>query len=194
MRALPAAPAHDDHALLWINLETTGLDPSEELILEVAVQATTGKGRELAPLVSWTIQLDDARRERLSHEGNAVARRMHETSGLLLACAGGREARAQAAVEAALCMYIDAIGPLSTGKPWLAGCSVHFDRAFLAAHMPRVLDRLHYRQIDVTSLCEAWRLISGRKIRPERSPVHRAADDVLMAQRLYDAWGDEVMW
>lgn len=43
----------------------------------------------------------------------------------------------------------------NTGKKMpLGGNSVHVDRVFLAKYMPKVMEHLHYRIIDVSSISE----------------------------------------
>ena len=40
------------------------------------------------------------------------------------------------------------------GKCPLAGSSVHADRVFLAKYMPHLLEHLHYRIVDVSTIKE----------------------------------------
>lgn len=46
----------------------------------------------------------------------------------------------------------------------LAGNSVHVDRLFLQRHMPRLLEHLHYRIVDVSTFKECCRCISQHKL------------------------------
>jgi oligoribonuclease len=63
----------------------------------------------------------------------------------------------------------------------LAGNSIHQDRLFLLKDMPRLLEHLHYRIIDVSTikeLCRSWNpkvLQQG----PVKKMTHRALDDIL---------------
>lgn len=43
------------------------------------------------------------------------------------------------------------------GKAPLAGNSIHADRMFLAKYMPRFIDQLHYRIVDVSTIKELTR-------------------------------------
>ena len=58
----------------------------------------------------------------------------------------------------------------------LAGDSVHFDRRFLAHHMPAVIPMLHYRQIDVSSIREARK--AADLFVPTKARGHRALEDI----------------
>jgi len=63
----------------------------------------------------------------------------------------------------------------------LAGNTVHTDRAFLARYMPELIDHLHYRIIDVSTikeLCRRWYPeVTGTKTMGKESK-HRALDDI----------------
>ena len=63
----------------------------------------------------------------------------------------------------------------------LAGNSVHMDRAFMMREMPKVLDHLHYRLIDVSTITEIGKrhnmdLISKL---PKKKEAHTARSDIL---------------
>ncbi|RME80747.1 MAG: oligoribonuclease, partial [Zetaproteobacteria bacterium] len=64
------------------------------------------------------------------------------------------------------------------GKGILCGNSVHVDRRFLAAQMPRLEAWLHYRIIDVSTVKELARRWYGLRPPPKRA-AHRARDDIL---------------
>jgi len=63
----------------------------------------------------------------------------------------------------------------------LAGNSVHVDRMFLAAEMPAVIDWLHYRIVDVSSIKELSRRWYAREGVPpiHVNTKHRALDDII---------------
>ncbi len=61
----------------------------------------------------------------------------------------------------------------------LAGNSIHADRFFLTLQMPKLIDFLHYRQVDVStlkSLASAW--LPAAKQAPPKQLGHRALDDI----------------
>lgn len=62
----------------------------------------------------------------------------------------------------------------------IAGNSVHVDVAFLRRHMPRLLDYLHYRIVDVSSvgeLCRRWFPREYGKA-PRKKQAHTAMSDI----------------
>jgi len=66
----------------------------------------------------------------------------------------------------------------------LAGNSVHADRAFLAEWMPDLVQHLHYRIIDVSTvkeLCRRWypEVLEKRADLVSKESKHRALDDIV---------------
>jgi len=63
----------------------------------------------------------------------------------------------------------------------LAGNSVHMDRAFMMREMPKVLEHLHYRLIDVSTLTEIGKRHNPNVISqlPKKKEAHTARSDIL---------------
>lgn len=163
--------------LLWIDIETTGLDASTHKVLEVAAIATADDLTEVARFQAVT---DEASKIALK---DAPAGAMHVKSGLWLESAcfepnptdqGKKDVRR---VDRALAAFIS--DNCGAEPVQLAGSTVGFDRKFLERHFPRTTELLHYRSIDVTTLHElARRLWPEIHCRPEGEPAHRAMADV----------------
>lgn len=160
-------------AFVWIDLETTGLNPDTDCILEIGVMITDRDLDEIAR-AQWFVDDGDA----LDRIANAddVVRKMHEKSGLWreLATAPARNrSRVVAESECAAFIREHCPDPLP-----LAGSTIGFDRSFLRVHAPRVLDVVHYRSLDVSSLkllANAWGYPPAVKT---REAVHRAIPDL----------------
>uniref|UniRef100_A0A915ECR8 Exonuclease domain-containing protein n=2 Tax=Ditylenchus dipsaci TaxID=166011 RepID=A0A915ECR8_9BILA len=63
----------------------------------------------------------------------------------------------------------------------LAGNSIHMDKLFLSKYMPRVIDYLHYRIIDVSSIKEVikrWYPDEQLSQVPKKKCNHLALDDI----------------
>ncbi len=131
---------------VWVDLETTGLDPELHKILEFAVIVTH---RNLTEIFRYETLVDGPL------EGmNGFVLDMHTKSGLIEAHEKQEPARlkdVEQIVLSALRKY-----EIPKGKAYLCGNSVHFDRKFLAKHMPDLLAHLHYRQLDVSTLKIVW--------------------------------------
>lgn len=159
-----------DDLLLWIDLETTGLDPQRDLILEVAMQLTD---RDLVPIAdprSWVVHHDS---DVLAVCLNDFTHHMHTDSGLL-AEVFGPKGLDLITVADSLAYHLDNFTYPRTVRA--AGSSVHFDVGFLRYQMPAVYERLHYRQLNVSSIAETSGWWYG--FRFEKNRYHRAYDDL----------------
>jgi oligoribonuclease len=162
-------PASDDVRLVWIDLEMTGLNPVTDAVLEIAAVVT---GADLQPLVEVE-RVVTAPPEFLERMSERV-RRMHTENGLLEAMRtkGVALHEAERAVLAAIAPHCPA------GEGFLSGNSVFHDWRFIARHMPRLDQHLHFRHVDIgtiSALVNAW----YPDIQYPHGPVnHRAMADV----------------
>jgi oligoribonuclease len=159
-----------DDRIVWIDLETTGLDPDADSILEVGCIITDGQLDEIARWSS-VLELDGRGFERI--KANRLVREMHTGSGLLNAAIAD-EATCLGWTALALRAFIQTY---TTDAP-LAGSTIGFDRSFLRVHMPEALAICHYRSIDVSSLkllAKLWGFAPAEKSRPA---MHRALPDL----------------
>lgn len=201
--------------LVFIDLETTGLDPETNVVLEVAAVITDDALNEVARFERVTTE---AKHFDLSKVDPYVLK-MHVDNGLwnasLLASdfyttdATGREivqpSSAINHVDSALVAFItDHVGldefdmPRVGAKlgPQLAGSTISFDRAFMQKHLPHAHRLLHYRNVDVTTFNETARrflpvLHDGRP-RSGPSAAHRAMPDVLESLNVYRYYVDAI--
>ena len=150
----------------------TGLDISADALIEVAVLVTDSELNILGDGVDVVIKPDDAALEQM---GDFV-RQMHTTSKLLDELPGGMTL---AEAEAEVIEYITKWVP-EPKKAQLAGNSVGTDRMFLARDMPEVIDYLHYRIIDVSTIKELARRWYPRAYfqAPAKNGGHRALGDI----------------
>ena len=159
--------------VVWIDCEMTGLDVSRDALIEVAVVITDADLHIVDPGIDVLITPPTEALEGM----NDFVRQMHTSSGLLEDLASGttmEEAQEQ------VLSYIRRFVP-APNKALLAGNSVGTDKIFLEANMPQVIDHLHYRLIDVSSIKELAKRWYRRAF--EEAPVkhggHRALADIL---------------
>lgn len=155
----------------------TGLNPSVDELVEVAVVITDFDLAVLDPGFSVVIKASDAALSQMSD----FVTEMHKTSGLHEEIEHG--ATLQEAQEQVL-DYIKGWVKLERTAP-LGGNTIGTDRAFLAKYMPELDAFLHYRNIDVSSIKELARRWFPRAyfISPEKHGGHRALADILESIR-----------
>ena len=160
--------------LCWFDIETTGLDPEKDLILEVAAIVT---GADVERTIgSFTIPI----KQDLSVACglmNPFVTEMHSRNGLLSDIARGY-CSPLAIAEAALTDLLNISQGSDPGPIYLAGNSIHFDRSFVKRHMPALEGKLYYRMLDVSSLKIACRDVLGIA-QDKGAGAHRAMADVV---------------
>ena len=157
---------------MWIDCEMTGLSLADDALIEVAALVTDDELNVLGDGVDVVIRPPDTALEQM----NDFVRGMHEKSGLLPELEKGTDmARAQAMVLD----YIREWVP-EPGKAPLGGNSVGTDKTFLARDMPELVEHLHYRIIDVSTIKELARRWYPRAYfqAPEKTGNHRALGDI----------------
>jgi oligoribonuclease len=165
--------------LVWIDCEMTGLDPTIDELVEVAVVVTDF---DLKPLDAG---FDIVIRPSASAFGQMgdVVREMHSASGLTEAMAHGVTL---GDAEGQVLDYLHRF--TAPGQAPIAGNTIGTDRAFLARYMPRVDAHLHYRSIDVSSIKELVKRWYPRVYynAPAKHGGHRALADILESIRELD--------
>lgn len=152
--------------LAWIDVETTGLRATQGVLLELAIVITTD---DLTEVASYTSPIYQDRRVVLDlMEDNVLD--MHTESGLLGAM---QQAPPLWKIEENACYLLD----LYAEKPPLAGSTINFDREWLRTWTPDLFTKLHYRNIDVSTLKELnkrWQFASEWV----KAETHRALPDI----------------
>jgi oligoribonuclease len=159
--------------LVWFDTEYTSLDLEEAQLIQVAMVITDMQGQRVA-----SPEQDFVSAVRLPQDRPVSDFLARECPSLVLQARAGN-APAVEMVDEALANRIDALcGPVAAkigDRPVLAGNSIHADW-WLAHHfLPRFLSRLHYRQLDVSSLKLLW-LASGSGLEFDKGNVAQVRD------------------
>lgn len=171
--------AYKPNRFAWIDIETTGLDPAEALILEVALVITDGNLVEIAR-VNYVRHWPSTPESRKLAGINEAVEAMHTESGLWKECnEGGLTMPPLSGLLHFLLQHY-----CHGEKPVLAGSSPHFDRNFIRLHMPGVHRALNYRHFDATTLRTAYEIAcEGTQRAPDtfetKAVAHRAMPDIL---------------
>lgn len=162
----------DPSALVWIDLEMTGLDTVRDEIIEIATVITDSRLEVVAQGPVLAIHQSDAILEAMDDWN----RRTHTQSGLVERVRTSTLTVGEA--EAQTLAFIEQYVPKNRSP--LCGNSICQDRRFLSRLMPRLDEYLHYRNLDVSSLKEL-----ARRWKPEiyagfdKKNTHKALDDIL---------------
>ncbi|RRD44996.1 oligoribonuclease [Buchananella hordeovulneris] len=164
----------DNEPLVWIDCEMTGLSLRDDALIEIAVVVTDSELVPLAPGLNFAITPPPEALEQMDD----FVRNMHTKSGLLEVVAS--QGRPLAEVEAEVLDYVKRFAPVPR-KAILAGNSVHTDKAFLDRDMPTLMEHLHYRIVDVSSVKELARRWYPKAYyaAPKKAGGHLAMADIL---------------
>ena len=150
--------------IVWFDMETTGLNPKRDEILQVAIVLTDDNLNEI-DYNEWTIH----------HDGLPVMEKvvfeMHYESELFDEVK--RSTNSLEEVERDLCETILGI----EGDRILAGNSIHFDRGFIKKYMPQFDKLLHYRMLDVSAIKIFGQLNGLNAPFKKNNPAHTALAD-----------------
>jgi len=169
---------------LWIDLETTGLDPDNDRIIEVGWMLTDHH-EVVEPAQSVLITPDKIAWELMQQD--LFVQTMHTENDLLK----DMDMFGTIMVDDAEDQILEELQKHNLAKPILAGASVHFDRSFIRNWMPRLDRKLSHRHMDVSALrmfFDSQGFHSyGEKTRPT---VHRALEDVEDSYKLFCTYAE----
>lgn len=150
----------------------TGLDPDVDELVEIAVIITDSDLNPLAEGIDIVIKPSAASLAQMS----PFVTQMHTDSGLINEFDSGV---ALEAAEEAVLEYVTSIIP-EPGVAPIAGNSIGQDVRFLRAYMPKLVDYMHYRIIDVSTIKELAKRWYTRVYvcAPEKNGGHRALGDI----------------
>ncbi|ORZ37064.1 ribonuclease H-like domain-containing protein, partial [Catenaria anguillulae PL171] len=159
--------------LVWIDCEMTGLDLKKDFIIEIACIITDG----YLNIVAESDEIIIHQPQSVMDAMNAWCVEHHGQSGLTAAVLTSTVSMRDA--EARILAFIEKHVP-DRGLGVLAGNSVHADKQFLQKDMPRIVDHLSYRIVDVSTIKELaarWYPALFDK-KPAKKLAHRALDDI----------------
>jgi len=150
----------------------TGLDPTSDVIVEIATLVTDDELELVAEGPDLVIHATDEQLARML----PVVQEMHAASGLTEAIRSSTLTVAEAG-DATLA-FLAAHVP--KGEVPLCGNSIGTDRRFLQEYLPEVEAWFHYRNVDVSTVKELvrrWRpaILAAA---PAKASTHRAMEDI----------------
>jgi oligoribonuclease len=159
--------------LAWMDLEMTGLEPTKDVIVEIATLITDD---ELNIVAEGPDLVVHATEEQLALMEPVVVD-MHTKSGLLDQIRASTITLDDAGAQTL--EFIKQWVPQPRSVP-LCGNSIGMDRRFLDAYLPDIEQYLHYRSVDVSSVKELVRRWYPQVLNSIRNKqgTHRALDDI----------------
>ena len=189
----------NDDRLIFVDIETTGLEPLHEVILEVGVRFVSASDLSAIDefdITVWDSPQYDKRYENMIRDaGYEYVLKMHQASGLWDAARG--EGSTLADAEEALIDFVKGHGIENTEA--MCGSSIHFDRSFLHEGMPEFERLFSYRNIDVSTLkelCRRYNPMVFEQLDKETNPKkkHRALPDIDDTVEEFRFYHDNFLW
>lgn len=186
--------------MLWIDIETTGLDNDRDVILEIGLIGTDNEGHVIPGMVweSLIWEASDHYRDRFDNMDDFV-QKMHLASGLLEEMASDPDDfMSLNSAENSILTFLHN-REIQKGQLYLAGSSVHFDNGFLEHYMHKIPDFLNYRQINVSTLkvlCQELNPELYAKIQKTTLPMkrHRSLPDLVDSLHEWYAYRDNFLF
>lgn len=157
-------------AIIWVDVETTGTDPFEDSLLEIAAMATDMAGEPISTLKEFVISQPHI------EPSTDLVLKMHEKSGLWKDL-WEAEPIQMTEVDSLLSEWVDSL-ELDSKETFFGGNSITLDREFVAYNLPGFYQRFSHRSVDVTSIALALQgNFDFQNFRKDL--LHRAGSDVL---------------
>jgi oligoribonuclease len=189
--------------MVWLDMETTGLDALQDVPLEVGIILTDRWGNIVKDgKVKYLVWEDAPAFSEAVHRGRSteVVNDMHVKSGLWDDLENETH-MTRRTVDQMLISFLKNHG-VEKGTMPMCGSSVgSLDRPFVIRHFPRLNKFLHYRNIDISTVKELCKLLNPEiyeQIKPfigtKEDALHRVMDDCLASIHEYNVYQDEFLF
>lgn len=142
--------------MVWVDLETMGLEPTTDPVIEIGFRITDNELRTIddLQLIVW----DSPYFDKCWDDVSDYVRNMHELSGILEEKDTGTDVYTIPEAHDRVMTFLTGHGIQRT-EP-LCGSSVQFDRSMLDEQYPDVSALFSYRNIDISTLKELCRRLN----------------------------------
>ncbi len=163
------APSKDH--LIWLDLEMTGLEPEQHVILEIGCMVTDAQLNVVVEGPCYAI----SHPESILATMDPWSQEQHGKSGLTSRC---RNSPTSLADAEELTLAFLKLHCTDKSSP-LCGNSIGQDRRFLYKYMPKLNEFFHYRNVDVSTVKElVRRWYPPNAQSPEKTKTHEVLDDI----------------
>ncbi|MFI9629218.1 oligoribonuclease [Streptomyces sp. NPDC052042] len=164
-----------------IDLETTGLHPADDAILEFAMLLVDRDLKLISSFGSRVVHASEAKLARM----NDYVREMHTSNGLLDEVRASSLTLADVDEEAATWLFGQGVGTPSGEPGIILGSSCRLDLYMIELQMPKLASLLSHRMIDVSGFRETLALYAPEVELPKAANktaapfgAHRALSDI----------------
>lgn len=160
--------------IAWTDVESTGLYPDEgSTLLQVAIIVTDGLFNELAVHES-KLSVDASEANRLYLSAGDYVKAMHEKTGLWDAIVG--EPKSHEDWDEEVLTWLQSVHATPQFMR-MGGNSITLDRMHLRAFMPKTLEFLSYRNLDMSSI-EYFDELAAKTPPYKKNLAHEALADI----------------
>lgn len=143
---------HEEN-LPWVDVETTGLNPNFDVILEVGI-VITDINLNVLDENSWVVYANDARYRAALEDMSDLVLKMHTDNNLLNEAFDADVRVSPSVFRSQAREFLASYDlPVPSSTP-LCGSSVQFDRSMLQVHAPDLFATASYRNMDVSTIKE----------------------------------------
>lgn len=172
--------------IVWIDVESTGLNVFRDFMLEIAAVVTDMHGNVVGEPFSALVSHSNVSTLVDMADDNVVA--MHERSGLWEDLWNSRDCSTLPDIADNMVAWLDDVIPDANSTVlYFGGNSPKLDRDFVRMCLPGVSTRFSHRSIDMTSISLAVSRNSGAP-HIQRQNKHRALDDVVDSIREFQSF------
>ncbi len=166
--------------LLWVDIETTGLEPEHDVILEIACVLTNFSNDKYYFVNNFVIHQS----KEILDSMNEWCKTKHNTSNLVQRVMASTLTERE--VEEQIIMSINHHVKV-VDTVYIAGNSVHFDKSFIKHHMPSLYNRLSHRIVDISSIAILCKNLARElyENRPTKQYTHTATQDIFESMEEY---------
>lgn len=174
--------------IIWVDVETSGLDARYDSLLEIAAICTDMCGNRLgAPFHSLCKQ---ANLSQVIQSAEDEARKLHEVNHLWQDLYNEKTPVNFEQLDKELLFWMYSIVPAKS-TIYFGGNSPSLDRNFLAENLPLFYSEFSHRSVDVTSISLFFKHNSNRK-NFFKTTLHRSLSDIQDSVEEYRFYADYI--
>lgn len=161
--------------IIWLDVETNGLDENTEKLLQVAT-LVTDHDLNILDEEGYTgyIYYTPKQLQELKDNSVPFVLEMHEKSGVWDAIP--ELGKPREVVDNELKAYWETLTESKACR--LGGNSITLDRNFMRKYLPKSFDHLHYRSFDASTIAGMVEMYMGSEKMFRKDSTHEAMDDI----------------